>query len=112
MPGFSFTEFLLTVQGMEPGKLTREMKQSKIMHIQYVIIPCEPCSSYQILCSSIFTLPWGSGGMGGGGGGGGLRLRLYPRETVDMKGSLSSIQKRVHLMLVNKIRNKNTVVTI
>jgi len=54
---------------------------------------------------------WGGGG-GGGGGWGGLRLRLYPRETVDMKGSLSSIQKRVHLMLVNKIRNKNTVVTI
>lgn len=64
MPGFSFTEFLLTVQGMEPGKLTREMKQSKIMHIQYVIIPCEPCSSYQILCSSIFNLPWGDGGGG------------------------------------------------
>ena len=29
MPSFSFTEFVLTVQGMEPGKLTRELKQYK-----------------------------------------------------------------------------------
>ena len=33
---FSFTEFVLTVQGMEPGKLTRDLKQYIIMHIQYI----------------------------------------------------------------------------
>lgn len=92
---FSFTEFVLTVQGMEPGKLTRELKQYKIMYIQYV----EPCSSCQIFSSSIFTLAWG-------GGGDWLGLRPYPRETLDMKGRLSSIQKRVDLMLVNETSNK------
>ena len=58
MSSFSFTEFVLTVQGMEPGKLTRELKQYKIMYIQYV----EPCSGCQIFSSSIFTLAWGRRG--------------------------------------------------